>query len=255
MEIHRLSALTTNYIWIIKFGENTVVIDPGDAAPVIEFLNAEGRYCDAILITHHHYDHTGGIEKLKTAYPNCKLYGPTDKICKIDSIKVSPHAPLQIPQVQSKIKIIHTPGHTLDHICYVTDGMLFCGDTLFSVGCGRLFEGDGQNLYDSLIKISKLPSDTIIYPAHEYTQENIRFALTIEPNNTALQKYQLKVDQLISQGKPTLPTTLAHEKSVNPFLRTHLKIVQEKVSQLTQRHLTSSIDTLIALRQLKDQFK
>ena len=139
-------------------------------------------------------------------------------------------------------------------MCYLIEDKLFCGDTLFSAGCGRLFEGDGKDLYNSLEAIRQLPDSTIIYPAHEYTEENIRFALTIEPDNTPLIEYEEQVKKKRAQDIPTLPTSLAREKSINPFLRTHLKSIQTKASQLSHQSVTSPIDTLIALRQLKDQF-
>lgn len=254
MEILGLSALTTNYIWIITTNETTVVVDPGEATPVIEYLNATQRSCDAILITHHHIDHTGGVTSLLQTNPKCPVYGPNLQTIGIDNIEIDPLKTLHIPQLSSAIRIMHTPGHTLDHLCYLIEDNLFCGDTLFSAGCGRLFEGDGKDLYESLETLRKLPDSTIIYPAHEYTEENIRFALTIEPNNASLIEYKKQVKQKIALGKPSLPTTLAHEKSVNPFLRAHLKSIQEKVSQLSHQSVTSPIDTLIALRQLKDQF-
>ena len=254
MEIHGLSALTTNYIWIITTNETTVVVDPGEARPVIEYLNATQRSCDAILITHHHLDHTGGVTNLLQTYPKCPVYGPNLQTLGIDNVEIDPLKLLHIPKLSSTIKIMRTPGHTLDHLCYLIENKLFCGDTLFSAGCGRLFEGDGKDLYNSLEAIRQLPDSTIIYPAHEYTEDNIRFALTIEPDNTPLIEYEEQVKKKRAQDIPSLPTTLAREKSINPFLRTHVESIQTKVSQLSHQPVASAMDTLITLRQLKDQF-
>ncbi|HAV93972.1 MAG TPA: hydroxyacylglutathione hydrolase [Proteobacteria bacterium] len=255
MQVHPIRALSTNYIWTLCTTDQTIVVDPGEAKPISDFLSSKRRNCDAILVTHHHQDHTGGIRQLQKHYPQCQVYGPYLQHLDNTYHDISKLKEKKIPQLKQKIAIIHTPGHTQDHLCYYIDGKLFCGDTLFSVGCGRLLEGSAESLYHALETIKKLPRDTILYPAHEYTLDNIRFALTIEPENEALIAHKKQVEMLCKEDKPSLPTSLELELNINPFLRADVKNVQQRVAKLIDTNTLTALETFTALRKLKDQFQ
>jgi hydroxyacylglutathione hydrolase len=189
-----IKAFMDNYIWLINNSGKVAIVDPGDAKPVIDYLTSNALYPKAILITHKHSDHIGGVETIKAAYPE----GDT----------------LSIPDIGIKFDILETPGHTDDHIVYYNEESLFCGDTLFACGCGRLFEGTAEQMYESLQKLKKLDLKTKVYCAHEYTLENIRFAMSLDKNNPLLTR-RFNEDKLKSN---TLPSTIATELATNPFL-------------------------------------
>ena len=255
MQVHPIRALSTNYIWTVCTAEQTIVVDPGEAKPVRDFLYNNRRNCDVILVTHHHQDHTGGIRQLQKHYPQCQVYGPCLKHINITCQDISTLKEKKIPQLKQKVAIMHTPGHTQDHLCYYIDGKLFCGDTLFSAGCGRLLEGSAESLYHALETIKKLPQDTILYPAHEYTLDNIQFALTIEPENETLVAHKKHVEKLLKEGKPSLPTSLELELNINPFLRADVESIQKRVAKLIGTSTLTALETFTALRNLKDQFQ
>lgn len=251
LSISSIPALTDNYIWLIKNDDNhCVIVDPGEAYPVLERLKSQNLILDAILLTHHHQDHIGGVESLTRHFPSLAVYGPRSR---------------QIPQVthpiadresftllKTQFTLYAVPGHTLDHVFFYTNGSLFCGDTLFSAGCGRLFEGTPEQMHNSLSLIASFPEETNIYCAHEYTLANLKFAQAVEPNNAVLKNYAKKIETMRANGECSLPSTIAIEKSINPFLRTHEATIKAAVSKRTHTH--SDIDTFAALRRWKDEF-
>ena len=220
MIIHALPAFHDNYIWMIheKDQKYLICIDPGDAAPVISYIEQQQLGLSHILITHHHADHIGGVADLLAYYPTVSIYGPNDQrlVALFPMMMIA--SSLQIQDIYFEILV--TPGHTRSHICYYAPKhrWLFCGDTLFSAGCGRVFDGTLEELYHSLQCIKQLPNDTLIYCAHEYSAQNIRFAAMIEPNNAAIKTHAMKLENRFNQC--SLPTLLQLEKQINPFLRT-----------------------------------
>ena len=254
MQIHAIKALETNYIWTLIHRDRATVIDPGEAKPVIQYLEKQNIACSNIIVTHHHFDHTGGIQELQEYYPLVDTYGPNLKALNIKHQTIASEKILRLPAFDQPWKIITTPGHTLDHLCYHYDHHLFCGDTLFSIGCGRLFEGTSEQIFTSLEKLISLPNSTIVYPAHEYTLSNIEFALSIEPDNQQLQDYKKNVQRKIDHEQPSLPTTLKIEKAINPFLRCHDPKMQAHLEREIQKKLNSPLEIFTTLRALKDHF-
>ncbi len=216
IEISFVSAFKDNYIWLLSDGQRAFVVDPGDAAPVIARLDALGLSLAGILITHHHADHQGGIAALLQRWQPV-VFAPAS-----ESITGCTH-PLAggecIDVLGQSIDVLAVPGHTLGHLAYSLPGALFCGDTLFGAGCGRLFEGTPAQMADSLERLAALPDDTLIYCAHEYTEANLRFAQALEPGSPVLAARCARVADLRSAGLPSVPSTLAEEKATNPFLR------------------------------------
>ena len=242
-----ITAYTDNYIWLIRQHDQAVCIDPGEAAPVLDYLHAHGVTLAQIWITHAHGDHTAGIAELKQHFSDCLVYGAEDipQATRIvregDSIAWQNH----------RARVWHTAGHTARHRCYLLNNRhVFPGDTLFAAGCGRVFPGSRPEwLYTSLQRLAALPERTLLYPAHEYTAANLRFAAHIEPDNPHIIAAQQR-----AQTIPTLPVTLAREKQTNPFLRVHLPAVQQRIRQLTQQTYDSDEDYFVALRELKNRF-
>ena len=224
ISIHPIKSFTDNYIWMIKKNEDAIIVDPGDASPVLKILQKEKVQLQAILITHKHQDHIGGIKDLIEAYPNVKIYGPKNNFSFIYEL-VNNDNLIVIDKLDISFRVIETPGHTLDHIVFADKNHLFCGDTMFGCGCGKLFEGTYSQMYRSLKLLSKLPRSIKIFCAHEYTKKNIEFALMIEKDNEDLiarKKRLIDVDI-------TLPSTLNEELKTNPFLRSkNLKQFKER---------------------------
>lgn len=277
-----ISALSDNYIWAIinPNNQHVALVDPGNANVCIEYIEKNQLILSAILITHHHLDHVGGIDELKAYAIKHKLplviYGPAFK-------PLANSANLSIPQKHDKhtdvivdedttvgqnrihikslnlsLNIMDLTGHTLEHIAYYNDELIFCGDTLFSGGCGRIFEGSPQQMFNALNKISALPANTKVYCTHEYTQSNLVFALAVEPNNQALQTYIEEVSTLRKNKKSTLPTTIALEQKINPFLRPHafevITTAKKVNDSLLEQTDVSSLDVFTAIRQWKNEF-
>ncbi|MFZ2540146.1 MAG: hydroxyacylglutathione hydrolase [Gallionella sp.] len=252
-KITAVPALKDNYIWVIHNDQHAAVVDPGEAAPVLEFLNAHGLQLKTILCTHRHGDHIGGIKELREVY-NVPVNGRrhpnnphiTHNLHEGDSLELDPFG--------IAFAIFDIPGHLNDHIAYLAPEILFCGDVLFGGGCGRNFEGSPAQLHHSLQRLAQLPDNTRVYCAHEYTAANLRFALACEPSNPALQQRSAATQQLLAANQITLPSTIALEKSTNPFLRcTQLEIIHT----LQQRGLidTSEISVFTALREWRNHFK
>ncbi|MDB2414620.1 hydroxyacylglutathione hydrolase [Rickettsiales bacterium] len=225
LKVMQIPVLTDNYIYLIHEEDKniTAVIDPAEAKPVLEELKNQGWNLDYILNTHHHYDHIGGNKQLKSE-TGCKVVGFANDAHRITGIDIKLNDGDNFDIGNSTAKVMFVPGHTLGHIIYYfeKDKILFCGDTLFSMGCGRLFEGTYEQMYQSLNKISALPDDVEVYCAHEYTQNNAEFALTIEPDNQDLKDRYEQVKSLRKHKKPTIPTNIGLEKRTNPFLRCNL---------------------------------
>ena len=215
-EISFIPAFKDNYIWLLTRGKRAFVVDPGDAGPVISRLEADGLTLEGILITHHHADHQGGIAGLKARWP-VEVHAPANE--SITGCSSPLYGGDQIDVLGQMVKVMAVPGHTSGHIAYLAPGALFCGDTLFGAGCGRLFEGTPEQMSASLDSIAALPDDTLVYCAHEYTEMNLRFALAVEPENVAVRARVEKVAALRAAGLPSVPSTLGEEKATNPFLR------------------------------------
>jgi len=222
LEIERLPARSDNYIYLLFEPESGTsgVVDPADAAPVLRRLEALGRGLDWILNTHHHGDHTGGNLEVKKA-TGCQIAGPRPEAARIPGLDVALGEGDGFTLGKASARILETPGHTGGHISYWFEDAraLFCGDTLFALGCGRLFEGTPEMMWRSLSKYADMPDATRVYCGHEYTLANARFALTVDPDNTALKERAREIEALRGRGEPTIPTTLGEERRTNPFLR------------------------------------
>lgn len=217
MKLISIPVLADNYIWLLTDSKNTIIIDPGAAKPVINILQKMGQVPDAILLTHHHDDHTAGVADLVSQYPDITVYGPEETRNKGAQKIVTEGTSIQVGHMQ--FQVIATPGHTLGHVAYYHAPYLFCGDTLFSAGCGRIFEGTPEQMYHSLQKLAALPDDTLVCCAHEYTLSNLRFAHSILPNDNEINQYLKQVEDMRDRGQSTLPSNLALEKQINLFLR------------------------------------
>ncbi|WP_062269919.1 hydroxyacylglutathione hydrolase [Endozoicomonas arenosclerae] len=259
IQIQAIPAFQDNYIWLLSedSSQHCLVVDPGDAVVVKEALQKQGLELSGILITHHHWDHTNGIEAL-TKDRNIPVYGPDNPdILGVTHILKESDA-LNI--LNTQFEIITTPGHTLDHIAFFarpkqSDPILFCGDTLFSAGCGRLFEGSAEQMQNSFYKLRALPENTRIYCTHEYTLANLAFAQVVEPENHSIEDYRNRVNQLREQNRPSLPSSLKLEMTINPFLRTDQNSVITAVKEhAPETVLSNDADVFGALRQWKDHF-
>ncbi len=214
-----ISALEDNYIWVVvNHDKQAIIVDPGESAPILAAINEHGWQPHAILLTHHHADHVGGVEAILQQWPNLIVYGPQETLSKGATHLVSEGDHLNL--LGTDFRVIATPGHTLGHVAFYADPYLFCGDTLFSAGCGRLFEGSPEQMYQSLNKLDQLPKETLICCAHEYTLSNLKFAHQLLPNNKLLTDYYQKVQKLRANQQITLPTTLETERLINVFLNT-----------------------------------
>lgn len=251
LTIKSIPAFNDNYIWLIQNNDQRcAIVDPGDAIPVLEYLEQHNLTLEAILITHHHNDHIGGLAALLEKFPAIKIVGPEK-----ENIPYLTHQLTEGDQFSlfdEVFLVLELPGHTNGHLGYAGDGKLFSGDVLFSAGCGRIFEGTPQQMFESLNKLLALPDETKVYPAHEYTSSNISFALAVEPDNQNLLNYREEVFQLRAAGKATLPTTLAKEKLVNPFLRVDQPSIINSIANRTRE--TSAIAVFTALREWKNAF-
>ena len=257
--IHPIPAFTDNYIWASCEAQSrqVCVVDPGDAQPVIEYLQNNDLQLSDILITHHHPDHTGGIKELTSRY-SCRVVGPSSSGIKGISEFVSEGDSVTLyGQIFS---VIEVPGHTLDHIAYYCedenqiDPILFCGDTLFAAGCGRLFEGTPEMMHQSLSKLSALPANTRVYCTHEYTMANLQFAIAADAENDVLiERIELEKAKRAA-NQPTLPSSIELELATNPFLRCEKPKLQESAEMQSGRTSRNEIEVFAALRSWKDSF-
>ena len=251
MNLTSIPAFQDNYIWVLSEDDGRcLIVDPGEAAPVLNAIEENNWQPTAILLTHHHNDHVGGVQELSQKYPNVVVYGPAETQHKGATKLVGEGDRLQIRS--HEFSVFHTPGHTLGHICYFSAPYLFCGDTMFSGGCGRLFEGTADQMFDSFCKIDALPEDTLICCAHEYTLGNIKFALSLLPQDPDLNEYYRKVNELRAKNQKTLPTTLKNERRINVFLRTQDYDLIEVINKETTLQQASA--RFAWLRSKKDNF-
>ncbi len=250
-----IPAFTDNYIWLITHQESrmSVVVDPGEAAPVLTALQHKQLTLCGILLTHHHHDHTGGVTELLANY-RVNVYGPLGDTILSANHRVAEGDTVEIPQMNCRFKVIDIPGHTKGHIAFYHDRTLFCGDTLFTAGCGRIFEGTAEQMFNSLQKLAALPDDTFIYCGHEYTAANLRFAQTVEPDNKDIAQRIIDTAHLRNKDQPTVPATLSLEKKTNPFLRSHVASVKNAVEKHTGQTLDSAVEVFKYTRLWKDSF-
>jgi hydroxyacylglutathione hydrolase len=252
IKISAIPALQDNYIWAIHDDRHAAVVDPGDAAPVLAFLADRHLRLDAILCTHRHNDHIGGIAKLREVY-NVPVYGRRHPNNPYITDELREGNSLELEGLGARFDIIEIPGHVDDHIAFLAPGIVFCGDVLFGAGCGRNFEGTKAQLHHSLQRLAQLPDTTRVYCAHEYTAANLRFALACDPDNPAVKQRIATTQQLRAANQITLPTTIALEKSTNPFLRC---TEPEIIRTLQQRGLAdkSELGVFTAIREWKNHF-
>lgn len=253
INLHPVPAFKDNYIWLVGRSDSpyVAVVDPGDAAPVLEALARLSLVPLAILITHHHRDHVGGITELLGRY-SIPVYGPARERIPSLSHPISEGDRVSLPEMGIEFDVLDVPGHTLGAIAYHGHGLLFCGDTLFTGGCGRLFEGTAAQMHASLAKIAALPADTRVYCGHEYTLANLRFAEIVEPSNIDLQTRMAETKRLRSQGLPTVPSTLDVELTTNPFLRSHIPSVAAAAEHFAARTLSGGVEVFATVRNWKD---
>jgi hydroxyacylglutathione hydrolase len=250
-QIVPLPAFKDNYIWLMHDGRNALVVDPGEAAPVVDFIAQHDLTLAAVLITHHHADHVGGLAALA---PQCPVYGPAHEAINGVTHAVQEPDEISIPELALTLRVLDVPGHTLGHIAYYAPDVLFCGDTLFSAGCGRIFEGTPAQLFDSLNKLAALPDDTQVFCTHEYTLANLAFAQAAEPENPARDRWLAECTDRRQSGKPTLPSSIAREKAINPFLRPLSESVQSSLASRLDQPVDNALNAFTALREWKNTF-
>jgi hydroxyacylglutathione hydrolase len=254
LNITPIDAFQDNYIWLVRNpnGQKALVVDPGEARPVLQALENENLTLAALFITHHHADHTGGIRQLLTQYPTVKIFGPaTERIFGLTH-PVKEGDNITVSGIDAQFQVFDVSGHTAGHVAYYGENALFCGDTLFSVGCGRLFEGTPAQMHASLSKIAALPDETQVFCAHEYTLDNIAFAKWVEPNNSVLLQREAEVHALHDQDKPTVPSNLSIERLINPFLRFAEPSVIQAAETFAGRSLTTEAEVFATIRHWKD---
>jgi hydroxyacylglutathione hydrolase len=251
--VEPIPAFNDNYIWLLANGRQAAVVDPGDAAPVLERLTQRGLALADILVTHHHGDHVGGVVALAQA-TGARVYGPRTEAIPARDVALAGGDRIEV--LGTAIDVFDVPGHTSGHIAYHAPSRraLFCGDTLFAAGCGRLFEGTAEQMTASLGTLAALPVETRVYCAHEYTLSNLRFALAVEPENHSLRQRQHACLAMRQRGLPTLPSTIGEERATNPFLRCDVPAVRRAAETREGRTLETTVAVFAVLRQWKNAF-
>ncbi|WP_114416505.1 hydroxyacylglutathione hydrolase [Marinospirillum perlucidum] len=257
LDVIALPAFNDNYIWLLKLrgDKRCWVVDPGEATPVQHYLQAQGLELEGILITHHHPDHIGGVEDLSSE--STTLIGSFQDVYRLPSLSLQVAAGDRFQLLGQTVQVLEVPGHTLGHVAFFIQDqqppLLFCGDTLFAAGCGRLFEGTPEQMHTSLQTLAQLPEETRVYAAHEYTLKNLEFARQVEPDNPALQERQQECQELRAAQQPTLPSSLALEKATNPFLRCSEPSVIQAAREFAEKEdLQDPAEVFAALRRWKD---
>lgn len=257
LQLKAIPAFNDNYIWVLHNATHAVVVDPGAAQPVLNFLAQNQLQLDSILITHHHHDHVGGIAELVQHFPQTQVYGPAHETIPLRKHALTAANTVQLAALACELQVLDVPGHTAGHIAYFgysdqNEPFLFCGDTLFSGGCGRLFEGTAAQMLDSLTRLTQLPPQTLVCCAHEYTLSNLNWALDVEPNNSDLHDYYQHAAALRAKQQPTLPSTLELELRINPFLRTQIQEVQLSASKFGSQPTANPTEVFAQLREWKN---
>ena len=256
MQVHAVPAFQDNYLWVIAEGSRAAVVDPGDAAPIERFLAANGLELTAILATHHHGDHVGGLAALAERW-KCPVFGPAHEAIPGIGTRLGEGDAITVPGLALALDVLDVPGHTAGHIAYVRRGddpMVFCGDTLFACGCGRLFEGTPAQMSVSLAKLARLDEATRVYCAHEYTLSNIRFAEAVEPGNRRLAQRKERDKARRERGEPTVPSTVGEERATNPFLRCEVPEVVASAERHAGRKLDGPVEVFAEIRAWKNTF-
>lgn len=256
LSVTPIPAFDDNYIWALSSSPDSrkvAVVDPGDETPVLEYLASRDMQLSAILTTHHHWDHTGGIVDLLAAFPGIPVFGPAGETIPGRTQDLKEGNRITVSGLDTVFRVMDVPGHTAGHIAYFGDGALFCGDTLFTAGCGRVFDGTATDLYRSLRRIAELPPATRIYCAHEYTLDNLGFAKWVEPDNPAICAREEDVRTARNDNRPTVPSQLGLELETNPFLRTDNPVVVKAAETFAGRRLERGAEVFAAVRTWKDR--
>lgn len=255
LNVTPLPFASNNYLWLIDNGHHAALVDPGEAAPALAALKNNRLEPAAILLTHHHNDHTGGVGEIISSYPSVPVYGPRKERIASVTHPVEHGDRIRVEALEFELHVIGVPAHTRGHVAYLGHRMLFCGDALFSAGCGRIFEGTASDLELALEQLARLNDETKVYCAHEYTLANLAFARAAEPKNAKRDHYAARCETLRGQGKPTLPSTIGIERAINPFLRANTETVINAVTAHCGDRPPNMLACLAALRAWKDVFK
>jgi hydroxyacylglutathione hydrolase len=255
LSVAPIPAFSDNYIWLLRRpgGGEAAVVDPGDDEPVLDALEREGLSLASVLVTHHHFDHIGGVKGLLDVWPDARVLGPADRRIPMVTDVVAEGDEIVAPGPDAVFRILEVPGHTASHIAYLGEGCLFCGDTLFAAGCGRVFDGTFAQLAASLERIAGLPPETRVYCAHEYTEANLGFAAWVEPDSVALAERAAATERLRAADRPTVPSLLSEELATNPFLRAGVAGVRAAAERFAGHPLASQAEVFSALRRWKDE--
>ncbi len=255
LTITPIPAFDDNYVWLFRNpgGQVAAVVDPGDGEPVLEYLKVHGLELGAVLVTHHHGDHTGGVRDLLRVFPGIPVFGPARESIPVVTRALREGDRVRVPGVDAEFTVMDVPGHTAGHIAFYGEDALFCGDTLFTAGCGRVFDGTAVDLFRSLSRIAALPAKTRIYCAHEYTLDNLGFAKWVEPDNAALLEREKHDRASRASDRPTVPSLLALELETNPFLRADVPQVIEAAQNHAGRPLQGGAEVFAAVRSWKDR--